>query len=189
MVIKRKPLLYNLCGLVTLMLCEQLHREWYSFNNTCMISEQHHGEWYSFNNTCMITVQNGFLIILCCMVLSVLYFFLFFKTASPSFAQVKTTILQFLRNDRNIDFWIVKVIKYAYILRAIPFSKGHWGGGYLNFFGSYVPPQFNFVDSPYLLILDSILHLETLCHPLLPHFDLFNTPYPCITNNFQVPTG
>ncbi len=23
-----------------------------------------------------------------------------------------------------------------------------------------------------------------MCHPLLPHFDLFNTPYPRITNNF-----
>ncbi len=49
-----------------------------------------------------------------------------------------------------------------YNVRAIPFSKVHWGGTWI-FTGGYLPPHFNFVDSPYLLILNSILHLEPPC--------------------------
>ncbi len=40
-----------------------------------------------------------------------------------------------------------------------------------------LPAQFKF----------NITLRTTLCHPLLLHFKLFNTPYPRITNNFQVP--
>ncbi len=31
----------------------------------------------------------------------------------------------------------------------------------------------------------NITLITTLCHPILPHFKLFNTHYPRITNNFQ----
>ncbi len=72
------------------------------------------------------------------------------------------------------------------ILRAIPFSKAYWGRTWtflgvptttIQFYWPPLPAHFKF----------NITLRNTLCHPLLPHFDLFNTPYPHITNNFQLP--
>ncbi len=59
----------------------------------------------------------------------------------------------------------------------------------LNSFG--VPTttiQFCYPPPPYLCILNSILHLETPCATPSSHI-LFKTPYPHITNNFQVTPG
>ncbi len=62
-------------------------------------------------------------------------------------------------------------------LRAIPFSKAHWG--------EYLPPQFNFVD-PLPVHFKFIITLRTtLCHPLLPQFELFNTPIPALRIIFR----
>ncbi len=67
------------------------------------------------------------------------------------------------------------------------FKSALGGGGALNFFGGYLPPQFNFVDPPLPVHFKFNITLRnTLCHPLLSHFDLFNTSYTRITNNFQV---
>ncbi len=66
--------------------------------------------------------------------------------------------------------------------------KSTLGGGDLNFFGGYLPPQFIFADPSLPAHFKFNITLRnTLCHALHPHFDLFNTPYPCITNNFQAP--
>ncbi len=56
-------------------------------------------------------------------------------------------------------------------------------------FWGYLPPQFHFVSPPPLPahFKFNITLRNTLCHPLLPHFDLFSTPYPRITNSFQFP--
>ncbi len=70
------------------------------------------------------------------------------------------------------------------MFRAIPFSKAHQGRGAELFWG-YLPLQFKFFD-PFLHA--HIIQYYTLCHPLFPHFELFNTLYPRCTNYFQVPS-
>ncbi len=66
------------------------------------------------------------------------------------------------------------------------FQKRTGWGGDMNFFWGYIPPQFNYVDSPppgtYLRILNSILHLEPPC---ATHYILNYLIPPPITNNFQ----
>ncbi len=103
------------------------------------------------------------------------------------------------------DHWI-KISKYSlyyitYIIiiitqksvRAVPFSKVHWwgGAGKPELFGAVPTTTIQFCW-PYPIPLSvhfkfNITLRNTLCHPLVPHFDLFNTPLPLITNNFQVP--
>ncbi len=74
-------------------------------------------------------------------------------------------------------------------LRAIRFSNAHWGGGDLNFFGGYLP-QFNFVEPPYLRILNSILHLETPCATLSSHILIYLIPpTPELQITFRYPPG
>ncbi len=68
------------------------------------------------------------------------------------------------------------VTTLLWILRAIPFSKAHWGGP--EFFGGYLPPQFNFVEPPppYMRILNSIIHLETPCATPSSHSLIYLIP-------------
>ncbi len=67
------------------------------------------------------------------------------------------------------------------LIRAIPFSKAHWG----NFILGYLLPQFNFVD---LHILNSILHLELHCATPSSHILIYLIhPTPALQINFRSP--
>ncbi len=88
---------------------------------------------------------------------------------------------------RNCYFTLDNILRLvAFLIRAIPFSKAHGGGA--EFFWGVPTTTIKFCWPPLPVHFKfNITFKNTLCHPLLPHFDLFSTPYPLITNNFQGP--
>ncbi len=84
------------------------------------------------------------------------------STSDPyKYYQMPINILNYLLYHNNLFYKIICrcILRRSTQVRAIPFSKAQWVD--LNFFFRGYLPQFNFVDPPYLCILNSILHLET----------------------------
>ncbi len=59
---------------------------------------------------------------------------------------IKTFVQDIL--DGKIKVCNYNKLSQVSYLRAIPFSKVHWGGGGPELFWGYLPPQFNYVDPP-----------------------------------------
>ncbi len=68
------------------------------------------------------------------------------------------------------DFFVYQVYNEV---RAIPFSKAHWGTQ--TFLGATYHHNSILLTPPAHFKFNITLR-NTLCHPLLPHFDLFTTP-------------
>ncbi len=86
------------------------------------------------------------------------------------------------------DDHYISIYRNTY-LRAIPFSKVHWGRGPELFWG--VPATtIQFCLPPYRRILNSILHLETPCATPSSHILIYLIPpIPALRITFRSPPG